>query len=240
MAVTLRDQKSRKPSMSLLGTGALAMWWDVAPHLRAEFEHWHSHEHFPERMSVPGFRRGSRWTDAIGRGEFFVLYELESYEVLTSAPYLERLNSPTPWSLKMMPHHRRMVRSQCRVLETFGGGVARAMATVRISPEAGQAELLHSRLRDILPTLPSRAGLSGAHLLLTQTPDIAATREQRIRGLDGAADWIVLVSGYDASALLDLTEHELGAAALLTVGTQAEVIVGLYDLSHTLSAEDPG
>ena len=47
--------------MALLGKAAIAMWWDMAAHWRAEFEDWHSHEHFPERMGIPGFRRGSRW-----------------------------------------------------------------------------------------------------------------------------------------------------------------------------------
>ncbi|WP_349741034.1 hypothetical protein [Roseateles cavernae] len=31
-----------------------------------EFEHWHSHEHFPERLALPGFLRALRWADAGG------------------------------------------------------------------------------------------------------------------------------------------------------------------------------
>ena len=46
--------------MSLLGKAAVAMWWNIRPEQRSEFGDWHSHEHFPERMSIPGFRRGSR------------------------------------------------------------------------------------------------------------------------------------------------------------------------------------
>ena len=96
---------------------ALAMWWDMAPAMRDAFEHWHSHEHFPERLALPGFRRASRWADA-GAGEgFFVLYELATYEALTSPEYLARLNAPSDWSRRMMPHHRNMVRSQCRLLQ---------------------------------------------------------------------------------------------------------------------------
>jgi len=41
--------------MSLLGTAALAMWWNMAPDVLAEFEDWHSHEHFPERLAIPAF-----------------------------------------------------------------------------------------------------------------------------------------------------------------------------------------
>ena len=60
------------------------MWWDMTPALRAEFEDWHSHEHFPERMGVPGFRRGTRWISATGDDSVFVLYEVESHDTLSS------------------------------------------------------------------------------------------------------------------------------------------------------------
>ena len=88
--------------MPLLGKAAVAMWWDMAAVHRAEFEDWHSHEHFPERLRIPGFRRGSRWASATGGDGFFTLYELQSYDTLTSPAYFARLNDPTPWSLKMM------------------------------------------------------------------------------------------------------------------------------------------
>ena len=69
--------------MSLLGKAAVAMWWKVSAEQRSEFGDWHSHEHFPERMSIPGFRRGSRWTSTLEAEGFFVLYELEQHETLT-------------------------------------------------------------------------------------------------------------------------------------------------------------
>lgn len=198
--------------MALLGSGALAMWWDVAPEQRDEFEDWHSHEHFPERMSVPGFLRGSRWVSD-GQNSFFVLYELEAYETLTSAPYRERLNSPTPWSTKMMPHHRNMVRSQCRVLDSFGGGLGGSLLTVRLSPQAGREDDTRRALREILSRVPQQMGITGGHLLRTDTPQVAQTTEQKIRGGDAAADWIVILCGYDARAVLNLAADKLGSLA---------------------------
>jgi hypothetical protein len=223
--------------MSLLGDGALAMWWDVEPSMCSEFEDWHSHEHFPERMSIPGFRRASRWTDT-KHSAFFVLYELATYDTLTSPAYLERLNNPTAWSVKMMPHHHNMVRSQCRVIESYGGGVARSMLSIRISPEFAQEETLRSRLRDVLCDVPLRAGLTGGHLLRTETPAIARTTEQNIRGSDGVADWIVLVSAYDTQALHELLTRELNQAALVAAGARPAQIAGLYDLSYSIGVDD--
>ena len=223
--------------MPLLGTGALAMWWDVDPGVRGEFEDWHSHEHFPERMSVPGFRRGSRWTSTSGTA-FFVLYELETHDVLASPHYLQRLNNPTAWSVKMMPHHQNMVRSQCRVMESYGGGIARSLLSIRISPEPGQEETLRARFRDLLHEMPFRPGLTGGHLLHTETPAIPTTTEQKIRGSDRVADWIVLVSAYDTRALHELMARELDRAALVDAGVRPAPIAGLYDISYSLSAYD--
>ena len=70
--------------MPLLGQAAVAMWWSVRGEQRAEWGDWHSHEHFPERMSIPGFQRGSRWTSTRDAEGFFVLYELATYETLSS------------------------------------------------------------------------------------------------------------------------------------------------------------
>ena len=113
------------------GRAAVAMWWDVAPEMRPEWEDWHTHEHMPERLGIPGFLRGSRWSAASGEPSYFVLYETARLSTITSGPYLERLNDPSPWSRKMMPHHRNMVRSLCRVRASFGGGLAHLPAWTR-------------------------------------------------------------------------------------------------------------
>lgn len=223
--------------MPLLGRAAVAMWWDMAPELRAEFEDWHSHEHFPERMGIPGFMRGSRWASATGSDGFFVLYELDVYETLTSPHYLARLNNPTPWSTKMMPHHRNMVRSQCRVLESFGGGVAASMMTVRLSPADGEDEGLRAHLAAALSALPLQPGLTGAHLLQTQTPAAAMTTEQQIRGGDAAADSIMLVTGYDPAAVGEAVARALRAPAL-SAAIRTQPTVGSYRLSYTFAKSD--
>jgi hypothetical protein len=225
--------------MPLLGKAVVAMWWDMAPVHRAEFEDWHSHEHFPERLRISGFRRGSRWASATGGDGFFVMYELQSYETLTSPAYFARLNDPTPWSLKMMPRHSNMVRSQCQVLESHGGGMAGAMLTIRLSPKPGRADALRNQLRSVLSALPQRSGVIASHLLRTQTPQAAMTTEQRIRrGADGVADWIVLVSGYEAQALLDLATNELGTSTLDQSGAMPGQVSALYRLSYTMTPDD--
>lgn len=215
------------------------MWWNMAPEHREEFEHWHSHEHFPERLGIPGFLRGSRWSAVDGGEGFFIMYELDRYETLSSEAYLSRLNRPSPWSTKMMPHHRDMVRSQCRVIDRVGGGTARYALTLRVSPEEGREESLRSHCATLFHEFAAAPGGVACHLLRTETPKIAATTEQQIRGgKDAVADWIVVAIGYDIAALQALQQGKLHQQAIGEAGARPGAIAGLYQLSYTAVAGD--
>jgi hypothetical protein len=168
-----------------------------------------------------------------------VLYELEQYETLTSKGYLDRLNAPTPWSTKMMPHHLNMVRSQCRISSSFGGGIAASLMTIRLSPEAGQEARLNSALVETLHDCTSKPGLTGAHLLKTDTPKASTlTKEQNIRGADGVADWIILLSGYDPDVLADAATRQFSSHALHLAGARENSTVGHYGLSFAMTHQD--
>ena len=82
--------------MSLAGQAVVAIWNDIAPEGRIEFYEWHNREHMPERVGIPGFRRGRRYIAKYGAPEFFTLYEADTAEVLVGQDYLNRLNNPTP------------------------------------------------------------------------------------------------------------------------------------------------
>ena len=185
------------------------MWWDIAPEVRAEWEEWHTVEHMPERLSIPGFLRGTRWTD--GDGAYFVLYETASLDTVTGGAYLERLNDPTPWSRRMMPHHRNMVRSLCLVRCGYGEGVPGMLATLRFSGDA--------------PELPRRRGVTGAHFLEAQPMTGTPTAEQKIRGGDASADKVLLVGGYDH------VEVVAAARELAIPGAK----FGLYSIGYSLA-----
>jgi len=214
----------------MLGRAAVAMWYDVPPEFRAEWEDWHTHEHMPERLRIPGFLRGSRWIAASGEPSYFGLYETARLATITSGPYLERLNNPTPWSREMMPHHHNMVRSLCRVRASFGAGLGGALATIRFSPPRRGGRALVKRLAaEVLPGLPGRKGLSGAHLLQSEPPAATPqTAEQRIRGGDAHADWALLVRGYD----VDTVRAAAGELAL------PGAVEGLYRLAHAITPKD--
>jgi hypothetical protein len=224
--------------MAFLGQAAVAMWWNMAAEHREEFEHWHSHEHFPERMGIPGFLRGSRWSSADGGEGFFVMYELEDYETLTSAGYLERLNNPTPWSTQMMPRHREMVRSQCRLLHSSGGGIGRHALTLRLSPAEGRDAELLQHFSTLSAAFVNRPGGVAFHVLRTETPQAASTKEQQIRGgKDKAADWVLVAIAYEAPALEALQRESLGEN-IERHGALRGALAGRYQLAYAASASD--
>jgi hypothetical protein len=217
--------------MALLGKAALAMWWEVEPQHSLDFQHWHSHEHLPERLGISGFLRAARWREVGGGRGVFVTYELADPSVLSSQAYLERLNSPTAWSTRMMPLHRNMIRTQCEVLESRGGYAAAHVVTVRLSPGSSKAaDSLRGAVRGLIEQLPLRPGVNGAHLLRHRPPPIPQTTEQKIRGGDQVADWVLLVSGYDRAVLEDLSRGEVSEKALAVHGAQ-DVAHGLYELA---------
>lgn len=223
----------------MLGRAAVAMWWDIAPELKEEWEDWHTHEHMPERLGIPGFLRGTRCIARSGEPSYFILYEAASLTTITGGAYVERLNHPTPWSLKMMPQHRNMVRSLCRVRASFGGGLARAVATIRFSPAPRNgARLLKWLATDALPGLPGRKGLAAAHLLESQPmAGLPQTTEQKIRGADKIADWVLLVCGYDAEAV-EASARELAAETLVAHGASPTVIAASYCPAYCLIPRD--
>lgn len=225
--------------MALLGKAALAMWWDMAPAARADFEHWHAHEHFPERLGIPGFLRASRWRAVDGGEGVFVLYELENHGVLSSPGYLARLNAPTPWSTRLMPQHRNMVRSQCRVLESRGGATAAHLLALRLAPAAGADERLRAAVRALAADCALRPGLAGLHLLRHETPAIAPTAEQQLRGAgDRHADWVLLACGYDLDAVAALSQGALDDASLCAMGTAGPTQRSLYQLAYAALPAD--
>jgi len=221
----------------MLGRAGIAMWWHVPPEVRVEWEDWHTHEHMPERLGIPGFLRGTRWVADSGEPSYFVLYETRNLKTMTTGAYLDRLNNPTPWSRQMMPHHRNMVRSLCRVRAAFGGGIAQVMATIRFSPSPRKRGSLGKWLAaEVMPPLPGRKGLTAAYLLESLPADVPRTAEHEIRGMDAQADCVLLICGHDVEAVRAFVAEGLGE--LEAHGALPGRIEGLYRCAYSLISKE--
>ena len=107
----VRDGNARQ-RWRAMGQGAVLIWNDVADEGRDPFYEWHDKEHVPERLAIPGFRRGRRSTRPSHSPEWFTMYEADDLSVVTSPRYLARLNAPTPATRRTLQYFRtRRVRS---------------------------------------------------------------------------------------------------------------------------------
>lgn len=220
--------------MPLLGKAAMLLSFDVVEDAISEHDEWHTHEHLPERLSIPGFVRGTRWVSLKEKPRYFVMYEVEQLATLQSEAYLERLNNPSPWTSRMMPNYRGMTRGFCSVSGSLGAGMGQVGLLIRFEPETGTESSLRSwLLNDTLPQLPSRRGLGSAHLFeRALTPHM--TQEQRIRGVDAGIDWALFVTGYSEDALATLMQADLSRTRLEEHGSTA-VSDALYRMQYMLT-----
>lgn len=216
----------------MLGRAAMLLAFDIAEPAIAEHDDWHTHEHLPERLSIPGFLRGTRWVALrAGQPRYFVIYEVRDTDVLTSAAYLERLNNPTPWTRKMMPSYRGMTRGFCAVTGRAGLGLGNAALAVRFKPDDASA-LRDWLVKEVLPGLATRPGLGGCFLFESAVAP-PMTSEQRIRGADAGVDWALVVTGYDEQAVAGVERADLKKTRLEGRGA-AIAGFGLYRTHYVL------
>jgi hypothetical protein len=224
--------------MSLLGSAVLAFWHDIAPGGDAEFNHWHTREHIPERVGVPGFLRGRRYT-AVGDGpRYFNLYETESLATLSGSAYVARLNDPTPWTRRVLPLFRNSKRTACRVVSSRGSGVGGSLATLELGPAPGRADALGAWLTaTALPIAAERPGVVGVHLCEgdAATTEVK-TEEKKLRDRpDELARWVILLEGIDADVVESAAGSLLGPGELTRHGAADAGGVAVYRLQYCLA-----
>jgi hypothetical protein len=92
--------------------GLLLMMTDIDPANEADFNRWYEEEHLEERMRIPGFINARRFTALEGGPKYLALYDLESPEVLQSAPYLNITGAGTsPWTRRLQPKFKNFKRN---------------------------------------------------------------------------------------------------------------------------------
>ena len=117
------------------------------------------------------------------------------------------------------------------------------LADIRAAADRIKGAVIHTptlmsrTLSEMIGELENRPGLTGAHLLRHETPAIAQTTEQKIRATpDQVADYVLLVTAYDADALRAFEAELMADEVMLAMGTGA--LRGLYSLSHSAVASD--
>ncbi|MEP7061896.1 MAG: hypothetical protein ABI881_05840 [Betaproteobacteria bacterium] len=222
--------------MSLAGMGVVCIWHDLLADAKDDFYQWHAREHMPERVAIPGFRRGRRYVAVAGAPEFFNLYEADTAEVLGGRDYLNRLNAPTEWTRRVVTSFRNVSRSICRVAFSGGVGQGGLMLTRCFDVGAADRERALTALRQrLLPTLADRTGIAGVHLCVAdEIISNVDTAEKKARAdATSVPAWIVLIEGLSQSAVV-AAEASLAAQmrATLDAACCAPAVTAVYRLEH--------
>jgi hypothetical protein len=207
--------------MSLAGEGVVAIWNGIRPEGRAEFFEWHSREHMPERVGIPGFLRGRRYIALEAHPEFFTLYETQTTAVLTGADYLARLNSPTPWTRTATAAFTDTSRSLCRVALSLGPGEGGLMMTWRLDNPP------KNDLQSVLARVVESKGVCGMHYCIADREGSGIqTEEKKGRPAVGVPAFVVMIEGGGDRAQLE--------AACSEIVFDQPVERGLYQLQYAV------
>lgn len=161
--------------------GILAIWNDCRAGREAEFDAWFQGEHLAERLAVPGFLYGRRHQAISGNAGYFNFYLVESPDVLTSKPYLERLDNPTPMTRKIMSEvFLNMNRTVCRRMLRRGGFRGAFAVTARFSDVPDTAALTAA-----LDELVRNTNIAGGEIWIALDPaSLPVSVEEKLRGGD--------------------------------------------------------
>jgi hypothetical protein len=161
--------------------GILAIFNDCRAGREDEFDAWFQREHLEERLAVPGFLFGRRHQAISGSAGYFNFYLVESPDVLTSKPYLERLDNPTPMTKRIMSEvFINMNRTVCR--RTVRRGSFRGAYTVTACfNEAPDAGALSGTLGDLV----QNTNVAGGEIWIALDPvGMPVSMEEKLRGGD--------------------------------------------------------
>jgi hypothetical protein len=190
----------------------------------------------PERVGIPGFRRGRRYVAIAGAPEYFNLYEADSAEVLGGQDYLNRLNAPTEWTRQVVPSFRNVSRSICRVVYTDGVGQGAFMLTQRFDvSQRDRSEVVKALRQRLLPPLCDNKGIAGVHLCLAdESISKVETAEKKARAdTTQVPTWIILIEG-NSSADVGAAGAALSQELQPLLGpADAPILTSVYQLEFS-------
>ena len=215
---------------ALLGAGAVLVWNDVTEAGRTQFYEWHDKEHIPERLAIPGFRRGRRYAKAGHSPEWLTIYEADDLGVVVSPEYLRRLNSPTPGTVRMLHDFRNTSRAVCEVVHTVGSSSGGHILALRLDLPAAQGDAMCRYLRtEVFPRAMAEIGVVACHLYAAdQSASFLKTAEASTREFD-VPSWVILVEMTTPDAA-ERVRQRIDGPALRDLGVTLRSDAAIYSL----------
>jgi len=227
------------------GAGFLLLWNDIEPAVEPEYNLWHSGEHVPQRVNVPGILAGRRYArTGDGTQRYLTIYELESTAVLSSAPYLALMEGPTPWSRRMCNHFRNITRVACHRLASAGAGMGAFLLMIRMDGSArdeaaaDESTDKDSTIANDLAACATTEGIVAVHWCRTD-PQVPRLAWQATTAPPARHDRILIAEATDLAALRAARPklEALARHAAVGFGNLSETLCGPeYALLHAVHA----
>ncbi|MFZ4284978.1 hypothetical protein [Variovorax sp. HJSM1_2] len=236
-------------------SGAFLVLWNSISSLalQPEYEGWHTFEHVPERVGLPGFIAARRYRSAEPSGQhppqYFTCYWLEDIAALNTARYREVFAKPTAWSARMRSELRDFFRLPCVLRGSVGVSSASHLATLHLRAAGAGLDGLAPAIDAALAALYAQGGVVSAQWgSLQEAADfqIPITQEATLgTASQPGQDVVLMLHGLDQAMLVAASNRLLSTVQALAVPVSAPAFFSLLsevrqtDLAHPLTERQP-
>ena len=220
--------------MALNGSAFLALWNDVDPARDAEYNDWHTQEHVPERVGIPGFLSGRRYVAAERSVDrYFTLYEVDALCAFAGPGYADVVARPTAWTLAMRASFRNFQRHPCATVYSSGTGIGGSVATFRFAADDAAAALDAGAAKALLAPFFETQGITSIHLGRA-VPDAAFPLKNAAADVAAAGPGFVLLVEGVMRAGLDRASPRIVAAIEGRAAPGHRVVAATFDLAYVI------
>lgn len=199
--------------------GMLFVASDIDEVHESEFNNWYDNEHVPDRVSMPGVIKATRFKAVVGSPKYLALYWANSLSSFDGPEYQHAFKNQTTWSQKILPLMKNPIRRVGTAVGDFSDRAGELVSVIVISRSVSNEDLqvLNASLRTDLGFVQSYCitPIDGLSLPLPQE-DLASR----------AMNHIVVVESRTQASAKNLTQlalnyfvgesHELGSYQVIS------------------------
>lgn len=191
----------------------LALWNSISsPRVALEYETWHTFEHVPERVGLPGFLQARRYRAVDEPTHYFTCYWVASLDTFSTPEYQAVFTHPTPWSARMRLELRDFFRMPCTMGSIYGNSSASMLATLRLC-SAAPAFVTH--LDSCLRQMVNLGRFICAQWGLSAPSNDFPLPNVELGPAGSGQDFVIMLQHFDAQALRNSTEALLQSVDVL-------------------------
>jgi hypothetical protein len=201
--------------------GFLAIWCEIGQDDFTNYRNWLTQEHISDRIYSTGFLGVRLCASVDNERSHFFLYVTESPDVMKAPPYLQILNSPSPWTKQIMVKFGPFDRAAGERLVKIGRGFGSHVLVSRV--RAGGAEVDPTAARDALKALVHLPDTVGVRLLKNHrdTTGIESAEKQMRRGDEGNFDYLLVVEALNEAGAAWARESLASVLSVAIPGVQS-------------------